>query len=1172
MVMRFFLLFSIVYFTFGSTILLTAQTSRVEFGKNRVQFHKKFKEWTYYEGDKTITYWYGDGRQVGQAAAQIAETEMVGIKDLLEHSISNKIEIIVYTDLTDLKQTNIGLEEAFEYNGGSTKILDNKIFIYFDGNHQNLRKLIRQGIAGVYLESILFGTNLQEIVQNAVSFNLPNWFKAGLVAFVGEEWSVEADNTLKDILLNGKIKNFDHLVRVNPQLAGQAFWYFVSKNYGQTAVANLLYLVRINRSVDAGFLYVLGNTRKAICENVLSYFRGRFERESFTNTQDSLKPISLPNRKNENLTRIATNPINENLALATNQLGKVRIYLQENHKAKRKLIFRKGYRNTFQLADVEYPHMVWTPDGKELLVIHENHDKLSIGRFDISTRKWSWDPMAPYFERIHSLDIIDKGRILLTATVNGVSDIFIYYLSTKQTVRVTNDFYDDLEAKSAIVNKQKGIIFISNRQSASLSPARLDSIMPLQKFDVFFSEIDTDNPKIIRLTDTPESNEASPSWVDSTHFTFFTEESGNWNRKIGHTSDIITDTIQTIYFKDGSKVEVSIDSFIPNINRDQIDTITFHPLKQLVIESVWASHYSQSVIPDKLTGQGVIKFYKENQKTKAGFQSKITASKIFPIITEFREDSNKKWYISQHLNKVVVKPKEITKDTSVFNKTVKIQTNKDTSLNKKNPYFQSEFDDEVPTIQYAKPSEPLIEEKAEVEVSGFTDNKKFVFKNARIIPYRLAFKTDYITTRLDNSPLFGGLDNYVGKKLNNAGNGNNFTYVPLGILLTTNFKDILEDHVFEVGARFPTTFRGGEYFITYRDRKYRWDKSYSYYYSGQQNVIDPSAIDNNFMQTLPASLQFQVPPATPIFPQFRTKVITNLVQAEFRYPFDMYRSLRFRTLFRNDKMFWKATEKNTLNTRNYNEQRISQRIEYVFDNTLSTGINLLNGTRYKIYSEVVKGTQIQLEPPLSFDFRKGYLGIVGFDFRHYQPILKKSVLAFRLASEVSFGTEKILNILGGVDNWLLPEFNNNIPLPQDPNYAYQTIAPGLRGFAYNIRNGSSYGLMSAELRIPIFRYISEKIRSSFIRNFQLVGFFDAGSAWNGFSPFANDNPINTIFLENPPTVKLKINYYRDPFVAGFGFGARTSLLGYFIRADYGYGIETKVVGKPILHLAFGTDF
>ncbi|HMV23605.1 MAG TPA: hypothetical protein PKA71_04720, partial [Saprospiraceae bacterium] len=187
-------------------VSLDAQTSRVEFGKNRVQFHKKFKEWTYYEGDRTIVYWYGDGRNVGLAAAHIAETEMDGIRDLLEHSISDKIEIIVYTDLTDLKQSNIGLEDAFEYSGGSTKILDNKIFLYFDGNHRHLHRLIRQGIAGVYIESILYGSSLQEIVQNAVSFNLPDWFKSGLIAYVGEEWSVNLDNELRDLLTKSHIK------------------------------------------------------------------------------------------------------------------------------------------------------------------------------------------------------------------------------------------------------------------------------------------------------------------------------------------------------------------------------------------------------------------------------------------------------------------------------------------------------------------------------------------------------------------------------------------------------------------------------------------------------------------------------------------------------------------------------------------------------------------------------------------------------------------------------------------------------------------------------------------------------------------------------------------------------------------------------------------------------
>lgn len=1166
--MRFFYLTSLAIF-FLLSMQLSAQTSKVEFGKNRVQFHKKFKEWTYYEGDRSIVYWYGDGRNVGIAAAHIAENEMDGIKDLLEHSINDKIEIIVYTDITDLKQSNLGLEEAFEYNGGSTKILDNKIFLYFDGNHRNLRRLIRQGIAGVYIESILFGSSLQEIVQNAVSFNLPEWFKSGLIAYVGEEWSVNLDNQLRDLLANPRIKTFDQLIVSNQQLAGHAFWYYITKEYGQTSVSNLLYLVRINRSVDAGFTYVLGNDRKTAGENLMNFFKSRYQKEYGNKSPDSLKIIRVPKRKSEVLTSMASNPYSGALAYTTNQDGKVRIYLQSPGEEKKKIIFRKGFRNLFQPADTEYPHILWSADGKELLCIREHRDKLYIGSCNTETGQWKWDNIAPYYERIHSADLVDKGRLVFSATTGGVSDIFIYYLSTKQTVRVTNDFYDDLDARFAEFLGKKGILFLSNRPSATNTGNKLDSIMPLQKPDLYFIEIDQPDARIIRLTDEPRYNKANPVWIDSTRFSYFTDENGNWNRKTGHLQEIFTDTVQSIYFRDGTKITVSIDSLVPELNRSAIDTITFEPLKEIRATTEWASDYEKPVLPPRYKGKKPAIFYQENQKIKAAFDLNTSAAHSSPHNTTYREDWLRQWYISQHLTKTQVQKPSVKRDT-IFRQEIKqIPVKKDTSIQKKSSYFQSEFEDEEPEIIFTKPAEPLIEEKPEVQSEP---NKKFIFRNARIIPYRLAFKTDYITTRLDNSPLFGGLDNYIGRKMNGNDTGDNFSYVPMGILLTTNFKDVLEDYVFDVGARFPTSFRGGEYFLTFHDRKYRWDKSYSYYYSGQQNIIDPSLITNDYFKNLPAALQFQLPGNFAGFPQFRTKVITNLLQAEFRYPFDVFRSLRFRTTFRNDKMLWKATEKNTLNTRNYNEQRISQRIEYVFDNTLSTGINLLNGTRYKVYTEAVKGLRIQFEDPLAFDFKNGYMGILGFDFRHYQPLLKKSVFAVRFASEVSYGTEKILNILGGVDNWLIPQFNNNIPLPVGEQIAYQVIAPGIRGFSYNIRNGSSYGLMSAELRIPLFRYFSEKIRSSIIRNFQIVGFFDAGMAWDGFAPFSKDSPINTIYLENPPTVKLKVNYYRDPLVAGVGFGVRTSVLGYFIRADYGYGIESKIIGKPVLYLAFGTDF
>ena len=46
---------------------LAAQTSQVTFGKNRVQHHRDFDEWMKYESDNFVTYWYGEGRNIGQA-------------------------------------------------------------------------------------------------------------------------------------------------------------------------------------------------------------------------------------------------------------------------------------------------------------------------------------------------------------------------------------------------------------------------------------------------------------------------------------------------------------------------------------------------------------------------------------------------------------------------------------------------------------------------------------------------------------------------------------------------------------------------------------------------------------------------------------------------------------------------------------------------------------------------------------------------------------------------------------------------------------------------------------------------------------------------------------------------------------------------------------------------
>ena len=162
--------------------------------------------------------------------------------------------------------------------------------------------------------------------------------------------------------------------------------------------------------------------------------------------------------------------------------------------------------------------------------------------------------------------------------------------------------------------------------------------------------------------------------------------------------------------------------------------------------------------------------------------------------------------------------------------------------------------------------------------------------------------------------------------------------------------------------------------------------------------------------------------------------------------------------------------------------------------------------------------------------------------------------------------------MGGVDGWFSPKFDNTIHVATDQNYAYQTLATNLRGFDQNIRNGNSFAVINTELRFPVFRYFSRSpIKSDFLYNFMLVGFGDLGTAWTGLHPYSEDNYLFTNEIELPP-LNITVRVQKDPLVGGFGFGARTRVLGYFIRADLAWGVEDMIVQPSIFYLSLSLDF
>ena len=87
----------------------------------------------------------------------------------------------------------------------------------------------------------------------------------------------------------------------------------------------------------------------------------------------------------------------------------------------------------------------------------------------------------------------------------------------------------------------------------------------------------------------------------------------------------------------------------------------------------------------------------------------------------------------------------------------------------------------------------------------------------------------------------------------------------------------------------------------------------------------------------------------------------------------------------------------------------------------------------------------------------------------------------------------------------------------------------------------------------------------------LVGFGDLGTAWTGLHPYSEDNYLFTNEIELPP-LNITVKVQKDPLVGGFGFGARTRVLGYFIRADLAWGVEDMIVQPSIFYLSLSLDF
>ncbi|MDQ6755790.1 MAG: hypothetical protein M3004_02535 [Bacteroidota bacterium] len=1114
--------------SFTTVSLLTAQVSSVEYGKNRVQF-KKFK-WQYYQTQNFNTYFSQNGQELAKYVAQVAEKELPGIETFTEYSLQRRANIVIYNSFNDMQQSNIGIGIDWQNTGGVTKLVNNKMMVYFNGDHQDLRKQIREGIARVLTESVLFGDDLGEFAGNQALLDLPQWLTDGYIAYAGQNWSTTLDDDLRSEMLSGNYKNFYQFAFDKPLLAGHAFWFYIEEKYRKENVTYLLYLARVYKNLNKACQQIAKKKFKAVLADFMDYEGTKYDKDVSRrkNYPKGTEITSVTIGKRTDYFHFNVNPNKRNGSFAVVQFKKGQYKLILNEEDKDKVLLKFDVRSNGNDINPNYPMMAWDPLGKRLSVLYSAEGKIKLFVYDvvIKTKPYTRD-LTKDFDQVQDMKyMLDYKRLVMSAVKNGHTDIFTYDIENDKVKQITNDVYDDLDPSYVSLPNKEGIIFSSNRPAPYTKTS--DTAMLNNHYNVFlvtdFNTNKAELNRVTQLTNLKFGNARFPMQYNTYHFTFVSDENGIANRYAGFFSSQREgfDTLVVVgddILRNPSRKEV--DSALRANKKQDVDTIAVVSVSKDSAYIFPLTNYASNLRETRIAG--------ENNQV-----SEVTRQSDDKILYKLKIDDN------------TLRRRNVSTPPTAYMKRIlqqdKIATGQEIlkrdSAKKQEDIFQSEFGNEKKDSA----------NNAGKIFNAEDANRSSVLSKAKLFEYKPPkFATDYLVSGFNNSVLVNRYQIYQGGQ----GPIQLASSTPLNGIIRIGTSDIMEDLKFSGGYRLSTNLKDNDWLFQFQNLRRRLDYGFTFYRNVQ------SASDG--------------------------KLISNLYQLSLIYPLDVVRSFRLNFGVRRDRVALFAFDRTTLDIPDYKTLYGLTHLEYVYDNTLNPAQNIWNGSRYKIYFDF--NNQLSTTDRNPSIGKKTYN--IGFDARTYYPIYRNFIWAGRAAADFSSGNQKLIYYLGGVDNWLMfgdnvkrdpttgqvikyKYFNPNNPPDPDNAYAFQSLAVNMRGFIQNVANGNNAMVLNSEFRLPVFSTLfSRPINNAFLRNFQLIQFVDLGTAWNG--KYDKLKRPTTVYGNPPIQVSIKQGGI-GPFLGGYGFGARSTLLGYFIKADAGWQMNGFFKGKPILYFSMGLDF
>ncbi|MEZ0539294.1 hypothetical protein [Fibrella arboris] len=1088
--MRQLYILSLLCLGLGTSALAQNYPSLEQFGKNRIQY--RTFEWKTVRTSNFEIYFYEDGEQLANLAAQYAESDFDRITELLGYTPYNRIKIFLYNSPQELAQSNIGVTTLGEMTRRELDLSKSRVELAFSGDQVTFRKELLRNVTMLFVYDMLYGGSLKDALQSSLLLTLPDWFMPGMAAYVAEGWSADLDDYMRDVSINDPVRKPSTLTGPDAERIGQSIWNYIGQKYGRDNISNILNLTRIIRNEQSSIQSTLGIPYNRFLREWRDYYAGQASpfAAAFKTNGDDFR-ISLSSSKTPvQLNSLKLSPDKSLLAYTTVRDGKYNVEVVNTATRKKYSLMSGGYRLDGLAYKPNMPLVAWQRDNQLVVLLEEKGRPYLYIYGNLEKRpKRVLSQAISGLAQVTSMDAsADGGSLVFSAVRKGQNDLFLYSLNRNNYQQLTNDLYDDIQPRF-VGRSGRQIVFASNRLRDTLNVDKGTYRSIRDQFSIYSIEGNPRVTSVRRLTDSTYRAVAPISASEN-----------------------------VLYY-------VSEQTGIRNVYKRQIDEQS---------ETAITALPTGIMQYDYLPANGGFAYSSIQDGTLyIGFRSKLPESET-PLPTTQRATTLGLRAVARPTPRPAAVP---TRDSALAVRDTVAKATPATSATVAPPALRrmALLPGEVDTDQYEFDPDVLkAAEYRQRRVAATTTQATVPGLNATLPRNR---RRENVTVR--------GPFPYKGLfVMNDASSAWRIDPIRgFGYVQNVALNDLLENHIVKAGLFITTNLKNSDLWAEYQNLKYRID--YGVRVDRQTLFLDAGEFSQRF--------RYNKVSLTASYP---ISVNTKFSVSPF-YALTRQIDLSFQGQGQPDAV----------------SDYAGARAEVVFDNTKVNGMNMITGTRFKVRYENYTGLR-----GVGESFNR-----LTADIRHYQPIHRDLVLALRLSYGQSGGDAPKQSAVGGMENWinnqkeatasnplLISEVRNNIR-----DLFFLDFAAPLRGFRQGKLVGNSHLLFNAELRFPLIRYLYRgNITSNFLRNLQFVGFTDVGTAWNGTSgPFSRENSLNTERFGGAPTpFRVTLTNFKNPFLIGYGVGARTMLLGYYVKFDYAWGVENKVTNNPIAYVTLGYDF